>query len=73
MNNLHLADALLVQFCRRAERTYGKSTVTPNMHGHLNECILDSGPIHNFWCFSLRDIGKLSNSSLEVHCFVLNF
>jgi hypothetical protein len=77
MSDLHLADALLMQFCRRVERKYGKNMITPNMHmhGHLKECILDFGPIHNFWCFSFerhRYNGILknypTNSSLEVHC-----
>ena len=47
-----LADVLLLQICKRAERLYGKSMITPNMHLHCHpkECILDFGPIHSFWC-----------------------
>ena len=29
-----LADALLVQFCKRTKRMYGSSIITPNMHLH---------------------------------------
>ena len=48
-----LADALLLRFCRRIEHLYGTSVVTPNMHlhCHLRSCILDFGPLHGFWCF----------------------
>lgn len=30
LNDIQLADALLLQFCRRIERMYGRSVVTPN-------------------------------------------
>ena len=75
MSDLHLADVLLMQFCHRAERKYGKSIVTPkmHMHGYLKECILDFGSIHNFWCFSFERYNGIlenypTNSSLKVHC-----
>ena len=76
MSDLLLADVLLIQLCRRAERKYGKSIVTPNImhiHGHLKEYILDFGPIHNFWCFSYERYNSIlenypTNSSLETHC-----
>ena len=31
-SDIELSDALLLQFCRRVERTYGKSIITPNLH-----------------------------------------
>ena len=48
--NIQLAGAVLLQFCKRVERMYGKYVVTPNthMHGHLKDCILDFGPIYGF-------------------------
>lgn len=51
-----LADSLLMQFCKRMERIYGESVITPNMHlhGHLKEVILDYGPVQEFWCFSFE-------------------
>lgn len=70
---LELADALLLCFCNRAQRMYGCEFVTPNIHkhGHLKDCVLDYGPIHNFCCFSYeRYNGMLenypSNTSVEV-------
>ena len=51
--NINLADALLLQFCRRMERLYKESSITPNMHMacHLKECIEDFGPLQSFWLF----------------------
>ena len=53
---LKLADALLLQFCRRCERMYGQEIITPNMHmhTHLSECMFDFGPAHVFWLFSFE-------------------
>lgn len=41
------ANTLLVKFCQRMERLYGKECVTPNMHlhCHLAECIKDYGSV----------------------------
>ena len=72
--NLQLADALLLQFCRRSERQYGENIVTPNMHMmcHLKDCILDYGPIHEFWLFPYERYNGLlgefpnNNKSIEV-------
>lgn len=69
-----LADLLLLQFCRRCERMYGSSLVTPNMHlhCHLKECVLDYGPLHGFWCFPFERFNGLlgslpnNNRSIEV-------
>lgn len=49
-HDIQLADALLLQFCRRVERMYGKSLITPNMylHCHIKESLYDYGPIHDF-------------------------
>ena len=53
---VRLADALLLQFCRRTERLYGHHVVTPNMHMHchLRACIEDFGPLHGFWCYAFE-------------------
>ena len=61
---LQKVDLMLMQFCEKFEQLYGKSKVKPNMHlhGHLKECVLDYGPIYNFWCFSFeRFNGTLSS------------
>ena len=73
-NEIVIADALLLQFCRRTELLFGKDVITPNMHMscHIKECILDYGPINNFWLFSFERfngvLGKLphNNRSIEV-------
>lgn len=51
-----LADTLLLQFCKRVQRLYGETAITPNMHlhGHLKDIILDYGPVQEFWCFSFE-------------------
>ena len=59
-----LADALLLKFCKGTEQLYGKQAITPNMHmhTHLRTCLLDYGPVYSFWCFSYeRYNGILGN------------
>ena len=68
-----IADALLVHFCRRIERLFGNEVITPNMHMccHLCECILDYGPVNHFWLFAFERfngiLGQLptNNRSIE--------
>lgn len=73
-----LADALLLQFCRRIERMHGSSLITPNMHlhGHLKECILDYGPLHGFWCFPFERfnglLGAFPNNNRSIEVQLLN-
>ena len=54
--DIAIADNLLIQFCNRVERMYGKAFITPNMHfhGHLKDVIMDYGPVQEFWCFSFE-------------------
>ena len=67
-----LADALLLQYCRRVERMYGAEVVTPNMHFscHLSSCVFDFGPAHSFWLFAFERfngiLGKLPNNNRSV-------
>jgi len=64
INEYHLADALLMQFCKRVQHLYGESAVTPNMHmhAHLKEDLLNFGPVYDFWLFSFeRYNGILGN------------
>ena len=53
---LLLADALLLQFCRRCVSLYGDEVCTPNMHlhAHIRECIEDYGPTPGFWLFAFE-------------------
>ena len=69
--DLHLADALIMQFCKRAERIYGKEVITPNMHmhAHLKSCIEDYGPLHSFWLYAFeRYNGLLENIPNNNRC-----
>lgn len=54
VEQIALADALLLAFCKGVEHLYGKPVITPNMHMHchLREVLLDYGPVYSFWCFS---------------------
>lgn len=36
LNDINLADTLLVYFCKRVERMYGSDVITPNMHLHCH-------------------------------------
>lgn len=71
---LKVADLLLLKFCQRTERQYGKHVISPSMHMicHLKECILDYGPMHEFWLFPFErfngSLGNLpnNNKSIEV-------
>ena len=69
-----IADALLMQFCRRVERMYGKEVITQNihMHAHLRECLLDYGPPQSFWLFAFERYNGIlenlptNNRSIEI-------
>ena len=54
--HIDLADALLMQFCKKVEQIYGTEAVTPNMHihGHLKQVILDYGPVQEYWLYSFE-------------------
>ena len=56
LDQLDLADALLMKFCQTVENIYGTGAITPNMHlhGHLKEIMLDYGPMQEFWLFSFE-------------------
>lgn len=59
-----LADALLLQFCKRTETMFGKKLFTPNMHmhGHLKSCMDDYGPLHGFWLYSFERYNGIISS-----------
>ena len=52
-DDVTIADALLLRFCKRAVELYGAEAITPNMHMHchLASCIREFGPAHSFWLF----------------------
>ena len=77
-DNVILADALLLHFCRRIESLYGTSVVTPNvhLHCHLWSCIVDFGPLHGFWCFPYERyngvLGQLPNNNKSIEVQLMN-
>ena len=80
LNDISLADALLIYFCKRVQRMYGNDVITPNMHlhCHLKECILDYGTIYSFWLFSFERFNGIlehypsNNRNIEV-CLMNRF
>ena len=56
IQSLAVAHSSLMQFCKKFESHYGQMQVTPNMHlhSHLVNCVLDYGPVNNFWLFSFE-------------------
>ena len=55
-DEVRIADALLLQFCRRFEVLYGPEDVTPNihLHAHWADCIENYGPCHTSGSFLLN-------------------
>ena len=72
VDQLCIADALILRFCRRTEHLYGKDKITPNMHMscHLSECVKDYGPLAAFWLFAFERyngiLGKLPNNNRSI-------
>ena len=72
LNDIDLADALLVYFCKRV--------ITPNMHlhCHLKECILDYVTVYSFWLFSFERFNGIlehypsNNRNIEI-CLMNRF
>ena len=52
-DDIKVADALLLRFCKRSAQLYGSDMITPNMHihCHLTACVKEFGPLHSFWLF----------------------
>ena len=73
-DDVKVADALLLQFCRHFQSLYGSEAVTPNihLHNHLADCIRDFGPLASFWLFSFERFNGLlgdvptNNRAIEV-------
>ena len=71
-NDVAIADALLLQFCKRTERLFGNDIITPNMHMscHVRECVLDYGPLNHFWLFAFERfngiLGQLPNNNRSI-------
>ena len=64
LDDVTVADALLMHFVKRIKRLYGDSSITPNMHMqcHLSDCVKYCGPLQSFWLFAFeRYNGLLGN------------
>ena len=73
-DDLSVADALLLQFCKRVKNLFGVNAHTPNMHMHCHvvRCMKDFGPAHSFWLFPFECYNGIlgsqptNNRSVEV-------
>lgn len=69
-----IADALLLQFCKRFQTICGQQSITPNMHlhCHLHDCIKNFGPVSAFWLFPYeRYNGVLGDEPTNNHSIEL--
>ena len=72
-----LADAHLLQFCKRVQHIFGGDVITPNMHihCHLRQCVLDYGPFHGFWLYSFERyngiLGAMPNNNRSIEVQIL--
>ena len=70
LDDVTIADALLLHFCERIKRLYSGRFITPNihLHYHLADCVKDYGPLQTFWLFSFeRFNGVLGNQPTNNH------
>ena len=59
-----------MQYCVQYVEIYGKDYCTPNLHlhGHLQSCIKDYGPVYAFWLFGFERLnGVLGSCHLNNH------
>ena len=76
--NVKLADSYLVLFCKEFEKLYRSQYCTPNMHLHLhlNDCILDYGPVYSYWCFAFERyngmLGSYPTNSRQIEPQIMN-
>ena len=62
----------LVEFCELFTQLYGKEKLVINMHlsCHLQECIMDYGPVYAFWCFGFERFNGILGSYPSNNCNV---
>jgi len=62
--DLERADQFLLSFCEGAEKLYGSSFCTPNMHMqlHVADSIENFGPVYSFWLFGFERFNGLLGS-----------
>ena len=64
LQELNVADELLMDFCDTFEQLYGKPAYTINLHlhGHIRDCVLDFGPVYAFWLFAFERLNGVLGS-----------
>ena len=73
-DDITIADAFLLRFCKRTVQLYGSEAITPNMHMHchLASCIREFGSIHSFWLLPFERYNRIlegqptNNRSIEL-------
>lgn len=72
LERVKLGDALLLAFCKKTERLFRTSSITPNMHMHchLRTCMEDYGPLHSFWLYAFERyngiLGSMPNNKKSI-------
>ena len=63
------AQNFIVEYCEQFQQLYGKESLVINMHlaCHLHECILDYGPVNQFWCFGFERFNGILGSYPNNH------
>ncbi len=58
LQQLQQADEHLIEFYKAFEQLYGKTycNIILHLHGHLDECVRDHGPVYAFWLFALPTV-----------------
>lgn len=61
MNDIVIADKLMLEFCQKFEELYGEEECTPNLHlhCHLSTCVINYGPTPTFWLFGFERINGI--------------
>ena len=78
LDDVTVADALLMHFVKRIKCLYGDSSITPNMHMqcHLSDCVKDCGPLQSFWLFAFERynglLGNQPNNNRAIEIQLIN-
>ena len=63
---------IIIEYCKEFRKLYGKEKLVINMHlaCHLQQFVLDYGPINGFWCYGFERfngiIGSFPNNNQNV-------
>jgi hypothetical protein len=71
---LNEAHQILIKLVKLIEETYGRDKITPNLHLslHLCECLIDSGPLYAFWCFSFERMNGILGKFMNILAIFLS-